>query len=141
LAFCQAIQSWLKTLVRPGEGWVLSGDYNIAHEEIDLRNPKTNTQNAGFLPEERTWMTQFLSQDAVDVFRKLHPSEGGHYTWWSYRPGVRQKNIGWRIDYHCVNPGLFSAVKSCFIQPGVMGSDHCPLVLELVGCEKVIHLR
>ena len=109
---------------------MLCGDYNIAHREIDLRNPKTNQDNAGFLPQERAWMDQFLAAGYVDSFRERNP-EPGHYTWWSYRPGVREKNVGWRIDYQCVNQEFDDRVKKAWIAPDVMGSDHCPVLLEL----------
>jgi exodeoxyribonuclease III len=129
LNFCQAMEKYCSNLSKK-KGVVLCGDYNIAHQEIDLKNPKSNMNNAGFLPEERAWMDGFLKKGFVDIFRKLEPS-GGHYTWWSYRPGVREKNIGWRLDYHCISRDLESRVKSASHQPMVMGSDHCPVVLEL----------
>ena len=109
---------------------LVCGDYNIAHREIDLRNPRENQDNAGFLPEERAWMDQFLDSGFVDTFRSRCP-EPGHYTWWSNRKGVREKNIGWRIDYHCVNEAFAPAVRNSRILPNVMGSDHCPVGLEL----------
>ncbi len=130
LAFCVEIQAYLKDLVKRGENVVLCGDYNVAHKEIDLKNPKTNKKNAGFLPEERDWMSDFLSDGFDDCFR-LFCDESGHYTWWSYRPGVREKNVGWRIDYFCTNSEFSKSIKSCVIHPEVMGSDHCPLTLTL----------
>ncbi len=130
LAFCKSMLAFCKKWHAKGVNVVLCGDYNIAHREIDLRNPKQNQDNSGFLPEERAWMDHFLSSGYVDTFRSRNP-EPGHYTWWSYRPGVRAKNIGWRIDYHCVNEELDDRVKKCWIRPEVTGSDHCPVVLEL----------
>jgi len=131
LEFCAAMLAYCDKLRAKGKHLVLCGDYNIAHTEIDLKNPKSNQKNAGFLPEERAWMTSFLKAGYVDTFRKLHPDEPGHYTWWSYRPGVREKNVGWRIDYTCINPELQDRVKKATILSDVKGSDHCPVRLEL----------
>ncbi len=128
--FCKEMAKFCQKIISKGKHVVLCGDYNIAHEEIDLRNPKSNQKNAGFLPEEREWMKGFLSKEFVDPFRRRNP-DPGHYTWWSYRPGVRAKNVGWRIDYHCVNQELDEAVTAVGHQPQVMGSDHCPIYLEL----------
>lgn len=130
LRFCDAMLKHLQKIVKKGKHVILCGDYNIAHHEIDLRNPKSNVNNAGFLPEEREWMTKFLSAGFHDTFR--HFEKGGdHYTWWSYRPGVREKNVGWRLDYHCVNDGLLDRVKESTIHAQVKGSDHCPVFLKL----------
>lgn len=130
LHFCNSILKYCDTLQAKGKPVVLCGDYNIAHQEIDLRNPKQNIDCSGFLPEEREWMTDFLKSGYSDVFRKHEPG-GGHYTWWSYRPGVRERNIGWRIDYHCVSDSFQDRVKKVWHEPQVMGSDHCPVGLEL----------
>ena len=108
----------------------LCGDYNIAHKPIDLANPKSNEKNPGYLPEEREWMDKFTSSGYVDVFRKFC-SEPQQYTWWSYRFHAREKNIGWWIDYQCVNEGFVDKVKSSTILSDVMGSDHCPVKIEL----------
>jgi exodeoxyribonuclease-3 len=130
LEFCDAILKVCNRYVKKGTNVVLCGDFNIAHEEIDLKNPKTNRDNAGFLPEERAWMTKYLKAGYVDSFR--HFEKGGdHYSWWSNRPGVRAKNVGWRLDYHCVNEGLVDRMKVAKIHPQVMGSDHCPVELTL----------
>lgn len=132
LEFCDAIFKHVEKLRKAKHNVVLCGDYNIAHREIDLRNPKTNVKNAGFLPEERAWMDKFVDKAGwVDTFRHF-TKDPGHYSWWSYRPGVRDKNIGWRIDYHCVNPEFASSIKQAFIMPEVRGSDHCPVGI-LVG--------
>jgi exodeoxyribonuclease III len=109
---------------------VLCGDYNIAHTPIDLANPKSNEGNAGYLPEERAWMDMFTQNGYVDTFRQFC-KEPKQYTWWSYRFHAREKNIGWRIDYQCVNTALAGKVKSSIILSDVMGSDHCPIQLEL----------
>jgi exodeoxyribonuclease-3 len=130
LDFCEKIFKFLESLKVKGKHVVLCGDFNIAHREIDLKNPKSNMNNAGFLPEERAWMDQFLAQGYVDTFRHFVP-DPGHYTWWSYRPGVREKNIGWRLDYFAVNQEFKDRLKSARHQCEVKGSDHCPVALEL----------
>lgn len=131
LAFCDRIFEFCRSLEAQGKHLVLCGDFNIAHREIDLRNPKQNENNAGFLPEERAWMGQFLGAGFRDSFRERNPALAGAYTWWSYRPGVREKNIGWRLDYHVVNGALWEQVSDARIHPEVTGSDHCPVSLEL----------
>jgi exodeoxyribonuclease-3 len=108
---------------------VFCGDLNVAHKEIDLANPKTNTKNAGFTPEERAGFDNIVNAGFVDTFREF-TSEGGHYTWWSYMGGARERNIGWRIDYFCVSKKLMPLVKKSYIMPDVKGSDHAPVVLE-----------
>ena len=131
LGFCSAILKLCKNYVKEGRHFVLSGDYNIAHTPIDLARPKENEGNAGYLPEERAWMDKFTKAGFVDTFRHLHPGEKGHYSWWSYRMNARARNVGWRIDYHCVDPEFISKVKSSIIMPEVYGSDHCPVELVL----------
>ncbi len=130
IAFCDQMLKFCAQTVKKGKNLVLCGDYNIAHQEIDLRNPKSNMDNAGFLPEERAWMTKFLAAGFSDIFRERNP-DPHHYTWWSYRPGVRQKNIGWRLDYHCINGDFRDRVSDVYHRPKVTGSDHCPVGLEL----------
>ncbi len=130
LNFCSELLNYCNSLVEMGENIVLCGDYNIAHQEIDLKNPKSNTKNPGFLPEERAWMTKFLESGYIDIFRYLYPNEI-KYTWWSYRFRAREKNIGWRIDYHCVNKDFISNIKKIEILDNVVGSDHCPVLIEL----------
>lgn len=102
------------------------GDLNVAHREIDLANPKTNTRNAGFTAEEREAFDAHLQAGFIDTFRQLHP-EPHQYTWWSYRAGARARNVGWRIDYVCLSAGAADRLAEAFIQPSVMGSDHCPV--------------
>jgi exodeoxyribonuclease-3 len=131
LAFCAAMLRLCKGIVKQGKHFLLCGDYNIAHTPIDLARPKENEGNAGYLPEERAWMDKFTAAGHVDTFRHLHPGEGGHYSWWSYRAGARERNVGWRIDYHCVDSGFLPKVKSSIIRPDVEGSDHCPVEIEL----------
>jgi exodeoxyribonuclease-3 len=131
LAFCDALLTLCNTLVSRGRHLVLCGDYNIAHTPIDLARPKENEGNAGYLPEERAWMDAFTRAGYVDTFRHFHAGEGGHYSWWSYRMNARERNVGWRIDYHCVDPAFMPMVKSSIIRPDVMGSDHCPVQIDL----------
>jgi len=130
LDFCTAILKKCEELRQAGKNVILCGDYNIAHKEIDLKNPKTNQNNPGFLPEERAWMDEFIAAGYVDCFREFD-KEPDNYTWWSYRFQARQKNIGWRIDYHCVNEEFKSHLKDVKILKDVMGSDHCPVLLRL----------
>lgn len=130
LAFCAAVKEHLDGLVRSGHDVLLCGDYNIAHTEIDLARPKQNENNPGYLPEEREWMTSFLTSGYTDTFRVFEPGPG-HYTWWSYRGGARARNVGWRIDYHCVNERLRDRVLSSVIHPETTGSDHCPLSIHI----------
>jgi exodeoxyribonuclease III len=110
---------------------ILCGDLNVAHNEIDLKNPKPNRGNSGFTEEERGKMTELLSSGFVDSFRHLHPEAKDVYTWWSYMNKVREKNIGWRIDYFIVSEKLAPAIKEAGAECFVMGSDHCPVTLEL----------
>lgn len=110
---------------------IIGGDYNVAHEEIDLARPKQNVGNAGFTDKERTWMSKFLDKGFVDTFRHLYP-EKEQYTWWTYRaPQARAKNIGWRIDYFCVSDNILSRVKDTKILDTVQGSDHCPVKIKI----------
>ena len=131
IAFCDTVLQKCDELVKNGENIVLCGDYNIAHEPIDLANPKANEKNPGYFPEERNWMTKFLNAGYIDIFRHFHPDEPGHYTWWSYRSQARARDIGWRIDYHSVNKNFISAVKAVNIHKGILGSDHCPISIDL----------
>ncbi len=131
LEFSDAVLQHAEAQRRDGRSVVICGDVNTAHQEIDLANPKSNQKNTGFLPEERAWVSRFLDHGYVDIFRKLHPGEEGLYTWWSNRPGVRERNVGWRIDYFFISPELESRVVSARLHPQVMGSDHCPIELEL----------
>jgi len=110
---------------------IICGDLNVAHEEIDLKNPKTNRRNAGFTDEERGKFTELLDAGFTDVFRKLNPQAEGMYTYWSYRFGARGRNAGWRIDYTCVSDELEEKAADAKIHSSVMGSDHCPISLEI----------
>lgn len=131
LEFSRSVLNYAKKLMddwkRPA---VLCGDFNTAHHQIDLKNPKTNLNTSGFLPEERVFLDELEEAGFVDAFRALHPGEEYHYTWWSYRQRSRERNVGWRLDYFWVHQDLFPKIKDCKHLTEVMGSDHCPVVLE-----------
>ncbi len=128
--FCEAMLKFCEKWRRKGKHVILCGDYNIAHKPIDLKNPKANEKNAGYLPEERAWMEKLIEKTGyVDAFRKFDPSPD-QYTWWTYRFKAREKNVGWRIDYFTCNPEFEDRLKSCKHQNDIFGSDHCPVILE-----------
>ena len=110
---------------------IMCGDLNVAHEEIDLKNPKTNKGNAGFTNEEREKMTQLLNHGFIDTYRYLYPLQEGVYSWWSYRFKAREKNAGWRIDYFIVSDSLKDKIIDATIETEIMGSDHCPVTLTI----------
>lgn len=110
---------------------VFCGDLNVAHEEIDIARPNENHFSAGFSDQERAGFSNLLKAGFVDSFRSLHPGEAGWYSWWSYRGGARARNVGWRLDYVCVSVPLLPKIKNAFIHADVMGSDHCPVSLEI----------
>ncbi|SFA90619.1 MULTISPECIES: exodeoxyribonuclease III [unclassified Bacillus (in: firmicutes)] len=110
---------------------ILCGDLNVAHQEIDLKNPKSNRKNSGFTEEERGKMTNLLESGFIDTFRAFYPEKTDAYTWWSYMAKIRERNIGWRIDYFIVSERLRDSLKDAQIHSEVMGSDHCPVMLEL----------
>ncbi len=110
---------------------IICGDLNVAHTEIDLKNPKTNRGNAGFSDEERAKMTELLSSGFTDSFRYLYPDVTGVYSWWSYRFKARQNNAGWRIDYFIVSDRIRDNIRKAEILTDIMGSDHCPVLLEI----------
>ncbi len=114
---------------------VVCGDLNVAHQEIDLKNAKSNRNNSGFTPEEREKMTRLLSSGFVDTYRYFYPDQTDAYTWWSFMPKVRERNIGWRIDYFLASERLAPSLLGAGIDSQVMGSDHCPVVLELGNIE------
>ncbi|PWB38561.1 MAG: exodeoxyribonuclease III [Parcubacteria group bacterium] len=109
---------------------IVTGDFNVAHEEIDLARPKENEGNAGFTKEERRWMTEFLKQGWYDTFRELNPKKI-QYSWWSFRSAARSRNIGWRIDYFCASDKLLNKIQKAYILDQVMGSDHAPVGIEI----------
>lgn len=110
---------------------IMCGDLNVAHNEIDLKNPKTNRRNAGFTDEEREKMTQLLESGFTDSFRYLYPDKKEAYSWWSYMGRAREKNVGWRIDYFIVSKNIENKIKEAKIHSEIMGSDHCPVELEI----------
>jgi len=110
---------------------IICGDLNVAHQEIDIKNPAANKNNAGFTQEERDKMTQLLRAGLTDSFRHLYPERRDAYSWWSYMGNARARNVGWRIDYFLVSDGLCSMIREAEILPDVQGSDHCPVMLEI----------
>jgi exodeoxyribonuclease-3 len=131
VGFCQRMLEFLNGHVKAGRHIVLGGDYNIAHQPIDLARPKENEGNAGYLPEERAWMTEFLEAGYADVWRERNPERADIYSWWSYRTRARERNIGWRIDYLCVDAALRDQVRGAEVLMEVEGSDHCPVTLDI----------
>jgi len=117
--------------LRRNKPLVVCGDFNTAHRAIDLARPKENENTSGFLPQERAWLDKFTAAGFVDTFRLLHPEEAGAYSWWSFRMRARDRNVGWRIDYFFVSAELAPKVRRAWIEPGITGSDHCPVGLEL----------
>lgn len=130
LEFYADLLEYCNQLHADGEMLVLCGDFNTAHTEIDLRNPKQNQNTSGFLPEERAWIDRYLDHGFIDAYRFLYP-DLIKYTWWTYRFGARQRNIGWRLDYFLVSEKLAPLVKEVEIHDDVLGSDHCPVSLTL----------
>ena len=128
--FYDAFFDYAEALKAEGKKLVICGDVNTAHKEIDIARPKENEMISGFLPEERAWMDRFLAAGYLDTFR-LFNSEGGNYSWWSVRTGARKRNVGWRLDYFFVSENLKDNVKAAHIYSEIMGSDHCPVGLEL----------
>ena len=124
------VRAYLKKLEQT-KPVVLCGDLNVAHEEIDLKNPKTNRGNAGFTDEERGKMTELLEAGFVDSFRYLYPDKTDSYSWWSYMGHAREKNVGWRIDYFITSKDIEKNIKEATIYPDIFGSDHCPVGLEI----------
>ncbi len=130
LAFYSAVFNRIEQLRKGGPVFVV-GDYNTAHEEIDLARPKTNHKSSGFLPEERAELSRWLAAGWVDTFRARHPGEADHYTWWRQWGDARQNNVGWRIDYVLASPSGAARVTDAFIWPEETGSDHCPIGVDL----------
>ncbi|MCK5071788.1 MAG: exodeoxyribonuclease III [Bacteriovoracaceae bacterium] len=114
-----------------GKPIIIAGDVNTAHMPIDLKNPKSNEKNTGFLPIERKWIDEFIGLGFHDVFREQHPNEEGQYTWWSYRMNSRKRNIGWRLDYFFVTKDMVKNVIMTAHSPETPGSDHCPTLMEI----------
>jgi len=123
-------QNYILELRKERPKLIISGDYNICHEAIDIHDPVRNKKSSGFLPEEREWMSGFLAEGFIDTFRDLN-KEPHNYSWWSYRANARANNKGWRIDYHMITENLKDNLKSVAIQPDAFQSDHCPIIVEL----------
>lgn len=130
LAFYDSLLAHIDGCRERGENIVVCGDFNVAHRETDLARPKENRETSGFLPEERAWMDKLVSHGYIDTFRQYN-REPGNYTWWSYRFKAREKDIGWRLDYFFISPGLLTSLSSAFILKDVHGSDHCPVGITL----------
>jgi len=132
LDFYEKMRQYIQWIRDNWEQVIICGDFNICHTEIDIARPKENENSIGFLPIERAEMDNFENDDMIDVFRRLNPELKDQYTWWSYRGWARERNVGWRLDYFWVNPNLFDKVVGMVHQVEVLGSDHCPICLELV---------
>lgn len=128
--FLDDVYGYTQELLRGSQGLILSGDYNICHKAIDIHNPISNKNSSGFLPEERAWMDKFTGLGFIDTFRYFN-TEPHQYSWWSYRANCRDKNLGWRIDYHMASADMQNRLKSAVILSGINHSDHCPIVLEI----------
>lgn len=120
-----------EALRKEGKGIIICGDVNTAHREIDLTHPKANEDTSGFLPIERAWIDTLLEKGYIDTFRHIHGDKKECYSWWSYRAGARERNVGWRIDYFFISKELEGQLKDAFILPHIYGSDHCPVGIEL----------
>ena len=118
-------------LKKEGKSIIVCGDVNTAHKEIDLARPKANEKTSGFLPMERAWIDKFLSHGYIDTLRHIIGDKPEHYSWWSYRANARENNVGWRIDYFYVSDDLKDYIKDAYILSDILGSDHCPIVLEM----------
>ncbi len=130
MEFYDEFLNYSNELISQGKNLIVTGDYNVAHNEIDLKNPKANEKRSGFLPIERRWMDKYIENGYIDTFRHFNPEEV-KYSWWSYRFNARKNNAGWRIDYFFVNKGFIDRVINTEIHNDVMGSDHCPISLEI----------
>ena len=130
LEFYDAMLEYCNGLKSDGKKLIICGDYNTAHREIDLKNPQANSKTSGFLPVEREWMDKFIQNGYVDTFRHFHPEEI-KYSWWSYRFKARERNAGWRIDYHFVSDDMLDMIQGADILNDVYGSDHCPVVIYM----------
>jgi exodeoxyribonuclease-3 len=131
MAFLDDFYGYSKDILQSHPGLIISGDYNICHQPIDIHNPVANKNSSGFLPEERAWMSKFLEEGGfVDSFRHFY-DDPHRYTWWSFRARAREKNLGWRIDYHMVSKALEARLADAAIQSDAVHSDHCPIFLKI----------
>lgn len=130
LNFYDEFLKYSKKLIATGKTLIVCGDVNTAHKEIDLARPKENVMNTGFLPEERAWLDRFFNESFIDTFRHLN-KEPNNYSWWDYKTRARERNVGWRIDYFMIDKKSVSKLKSAGILTEVLGSDHCPITIEM----------
>jgi exodeoxyribonuclease-3 len=131
MKFYDDFLSHCEKLKEDGKSIIICGDVNTAHKEIDLKNPKANSKTSGFLPIEREWMDKLVAHGYVDTFRYVHGDELDRYSWWSYRTGARDRNVGWRIDYFFISDDLCENLEDAFILDEIKGSDHCPVGIRL----------
>ncbi|MFT5130355.1 MAG: exodeoxyribonuclease-3 [Rhodothermales bacterium] len=131
MGFYEATLAYCEQLRADGRSVIICGDVNTAHRAIDLARPKGNEKVSGFLPEERAWMDRFLARGYIDTYRHVHGDKTDAYSWWSMRTGARERNVGWRLDYFFVSEDLADRIAAAEIHPGVYGSDHCPVSLDL----------
>ncbi len=132
LEYYEAFLKLIEKLRKKGESIVFCGDVNTAHEEIDLAHPKENKENTGFLPIERAWISKVIALGYVDTFRHFHPEKKNAYTYWDMKTFARERNVGWRLDYFFVSSDLKQKIKSARVLENILGSDHCPIALDLV---------
>jgi exodeoxyribonuclease-3 len=131
MQFLDELDKYVAELRKERPNIIIAGDVNIAHKEIDINHPKRHVKMSGFLPEERAWVDQFLAKGFMDTYRVFH-SEPEKYSWWTYRAGAREKNLGWRIDYHFISESLMPRLKGAEIHAEVNMSDHCPVSVEVI---------
>jgi len=129
-SYLEAVLDYTNSISKDSPNIIVSGDYNICHKPIDINNPIRHKNSSGFLPNEREWMDRFVESGFVDSFRNYN-NEAEQYSWWSYRAGSRERNVGWRIDYNMVSTFLASKMSNAYMLPNVKHSDHCPVVIEL----------
>ena len=134
MAFYDETLRFVRKLKKKQKNIIVCGDYNTAHQEIDLARPKENEHSSGFLPVERAWIDKWVADGQVDIFREFH-KEPGQYSWWDMKTGARERNVGWRIDYHFVTEDLVPHIKRAWHLTDVVGSDHCPVAVELKNPE------
>ena len=131
LEFYKEFLEYIKRLEKNGKKIIFCGDVNTAHNEIDLARPKENIDNSGFMPIEREWLDKFAEAGFIDTFRFFHPDKKNYYTWWDMKTRARERNVGWRLDYFYASKSLKKNLKTAAIMPSIMGSDHCPITLEI----------
>lgn len=134
MAFLQALYSYIQQLLSEGRSLLICGDFNIAHQAIDLKNWRANQQRSGFLAEERAWLSSFLALGLVDVYRQLLGESGVAYSWWSLRSRARERNVGWRLDYHFATPDIAATAQQGSIPITPILSDHAPVIIDYAWC-------